>query len=400
MNNRVRRFDQVEIKGKAERTPEGYIRADAIVTRTGIFKYANPDGTIRNELRHPDDVFASDSLQTLKSIPVTLDHPDSVFVTADNAKELSVGMTGENVHPDGKYLLCTLTITAKDAVEAIENGVRELSMGYFVDLMDENGTYDGEEYQYRQKNIDYNHLAIVVKARAGSAARLNLDSTDAIQTNREGERMPNLTKITLDGIQYEASQEVINALQKVKDEAEKLRSIIDNLKTVKLEGGIEGKAESPILDAVEKLKGERDSLKQKLDETEKKINGDAINEAAKVRMKIINAGNAILDGETVKKLDEMSNIDIMKQIILACSPKEKQDGLKAVLDKASEAYIQARFDAIVEDLPDRKTNALANQRAISTDQSGHDDKDQSIESSRTKYVDRLVNSWKPQKKAS
>ena len=45
--NDVARFDRGQVKGDAFITDEGYIKANAIVTRTGVFLYKNPDGTIR-----------------------------------------------------------------------------------------------------------------------------------------------------------------------------------------------------------------------------------------------------------------------------------------------------------------------------------------------------------------
>jgi hypothetical protein len=83
------RFDRGELRGAATRTDEGYIRADAIVTRVGVLTYRNKDGTLRRELRHPDDVFSAESLASLKLIPVTNEHPPGRLVNADNAKELS-----------------------------------------------------------------------------------------------------------------------------------------------------------------------------------------------------------------------------------------------------------------------------------------------------------------------
>jgi len=73
-------------------TSEGYLRGEAIVSRAGVFKYRNVDGSIRGELRHPDDVFNNDSLSTLKMIPITIDHPPE-FVNASNAHKYQVGYT-------------------------------------------------------------------------------------------------------------------------------------------------------------------------------------------------------------------------------------------------------------------------------------------------------------------
>ena len=55
------RFDAGNII-KITETKEGFLKGDAILTRTGVFTYVNADGSLRKELRHPDDVFVLDSL--------------------------------------------------------------------------------------------------------------------------------------------------------------------------------------------------------------------------------------------------------------------------------------------------------------------------------------------------
>jgi len=192
----VLRFDVGEI-GKTEITKEGFLRADSIVTRVGVFKYVNNDGTIRRELRHPTDVLRLDSLKTLEMVPITLEHPKDGLVNQDNAKQVSVGTTGENVRPIGNNIVSTLTITHKDAINKIKAGRQELSCGYELNLLEEVGTFEGERYDFRQTDIRYNHIAIVGSARAGSNARISLDSDDAVQeikhTDEDDETGPTIS---------------------------------------------------------------------------------------------------------------------------------------------------------------------------------------------------------------
>lgn len=55
-------------------TPEGYLIDRPILTRTGIFEYQNKDGSIRRELRLPEDVFDVESLKSYKGKPVIISH--------------------------------------------------------------------------------------------------------------------------------------------------------------------------------------------------------------------------------------------------------------------------------------------------------------------------------------
>lgn len=177
-------FDFVELP-KIKKTPDGFLTGNAIVTKTGVFKYKTWSGKVMYQLRHPDDVFADKSLHSLRLIPVTLDHPDEI-VTIDNAESLQVGSTGDEVLVKGDKVICSLSIFKKNAVQAIKRGKKQLSLGYRHNLVEEAGEYEGQKYTHRQINICYNHLAIVDAGRVGPDARLNLDSV-SVMINEENE---------------------------------------------------------------------------------------------------------------------------------------------------------------------------------------------------------------------
>ena len=56
------RVDSIKIDTHSSR--EGFFYDEPILTRTGIFDYKNPDGSIRRELRLPEQVFDPDSLSS------------------------------------------------------------------------------------------------------------------------------------------------------------------------------------------------------------------------------------------------------------------------------------------------------------------------------------------------
>lgn len=168
------RFDSIKMP-KVVRTPEGYLRGEVVVSRAGVFKYRNNDGTVRGELRHPDEIFKTDSLETLKMIPVTNNHPPE-FVSSTNSHKYQVGYTGEHYDVMDDKVVVSMTVTHQDAIDAILGGKLELSMGYDVSLKEESGTYKSEKYDFKQIAPRYNHLAIVEKGRAGSEARFRFDN--------------------------------------------------------------------------------------------------------------------------------------------------------------------------------------------------------------------------------
>jgi len=349
------RYDSGTIKGKADVGDDGAIRTFGVVTRTGVFYYQNPDGTIRRELRHPDEVFSAESLRSMQLIPVTVGHR-APKITVDNAKEFQVGTVGERIEPDGKNVIAPIVISHRDGINALEIGIRQLSLGYEAEMLEEGGTYDGQPYEYKQTNIRYNHLAIVETARAGSDARIYLDSADAFEITEteinnnqtEGSNMP---KVRLDGIEYEAAQEVINSLNKANENLSHLQTRLDSMKEVDV-GGVKHLSESAVIAALEKERGEKDAIKVKLDESEKRSGAEAISAAVNARVKVLNAGNRVLDKNTVLKLDSMDSANIMKLVISECTPEALRADLKTKLDSASPDYLEARFDAACVGMPD------------------------------------------------
>lgn len=179
-NLQVRRFDYGQLRN-ATKTPQGFLMCPGFATRTGVFPYMDGDGKIRRELRHPDDVFDPESLVTLKFAPVTIEHPP-VMVDPSNVGKYRKGHTTDRVEVNREMVDTDVIVEDQDAIDAVEkDGLRELSSGYTADVVEESGTYNGAPYDYRQKNIRYNHVAIVKRGRAGPEVRLRLDAADAEQ---------------------------------------------------------------------------------------------------------------------------------------------------------------------------------------------------------------------------
>lgn len=471
----ILRYDQGEV-GNVEITDEGFLKATPIVTRLGVLIYKNPDGTLRRELRHPNDILRSDSLDTMKMIPITNDHPAERTVDNRTAKQFQVGYTGENVHPDGLFIKVPIVITDSVAVVDVQNGKDNLSLGYKVDLVKENGEYDGHRYDFRQTNVRYNHLAIVNSARAGSEVRINMDSEDAIhieedETHKDavltykrrqalpdsafcfvrgrGEnkvrkfpahdaahvrnglsRLPqsnispadkartlaclkrkakqydievgdnqdnsssfddynldsneltliskkgggnmDLPVIRIDNIDYEASQEVINAYTKSVGRVDELE------KSVKT-----------ITDEKEALQAKVDTAEEELKTLkEHDVNKD-VADAVKVRLDLERTAEKILDEKERENLDSMNNVDIKKAIIVKKFPDSKE---KLDAEDVTDVYIDARFDSVVESI-DSGGSTIADQRqkAAPRNDGSHTD---SVEDARAKMIERQENLYK------
>lgn len=342
----VSRFDRGIVKGDAVETEEGYIRAKAIVTRTGIFHYHNADGTTRRELRHPDDVWNEDSISSMELIPVTNNHPDEKLVNAKNFKNLAIGYTGETIRKDGNYILANVVITDQEAVDWIKNkGRKELSLGYTVDLHKEDGEYNGEPYDHRQKNIRYNHLAIVNTARAGAEARIALDSQDTVEILKEGDEMVK-RKIKIDNEEVMLEPSTADYVEKLEEDLKNLRAEKERI----------DEEIAAIKDKLSKAEAERDSYKDKAASKEDKADEKSIAldqaaflKAVSERVKILKIADETLEKAQKANLDSMSDIEIKKAIISQCRKS-------VVLDGKSPAYIEAMFDTILDDKNTQKVN--------------------------------------------
>lgn len=77
------------------------------------------------------------------------------------------GVTGEEIEFDGETLYANLKLFSDAMGNEIENGKKELSLGYRCKYMKQRGVYKGQEYEYIQVNLRGNHLALVDEGRMG-----------------------------------------------------------------------------------------------------------------------------------------------------------------------------------------------------------------------------------------
>ena len=248
-------------------------------------------------------------------------------------------------------------------------------MGYTSDIeMAEPGsTWCGVEYDYIQRNIKYNHCAIVDAGRAGDNAKIELrvDSADAVLedklvTKDGGTKM--LKKINLDGIDYEAEESVIKALNTEKKRADDAVAELSKFKE-------DSAKELSVMTA------ERDTQKERADKAEEDLakakaealDSTKLDEAVNARIELYK--NAEKAGVEVK--NDMKDADIKKAVIAKIFPKANLDGKDS-------AYIDARYDATVEMLAER---ADSNSRQVLADTpNNHAD---SVDDARQRMIDKM-----------
>ena len=324
----MQRFDNVTFA--ATKTAEGFIRDTPIVGRAGILLYHSADGTERREYRPPDEAFKADSLASLMGKPITIGH--KAFVTSDNAAQVApVGSVLSAGRQDGNNIIADIV------VYNLDTDSRELSCGYTLTLDETPGTTpDGQHYDAIQRNIVYNHLAIVPQGRAG-VARLNMDGEQVIDdedNSKEDKNMAEMTKVRLDsGIEYDCAPEVKVAIEKMRKDSADAKKAYDTLQ-----------AKFDALGA--ELAKEKEG--RKADAEKAKANFD---EAIKARVELLKVAEA----HKVVNADSMTDTEIKTAVIKAV----RGDAIN--LDGKSADYIEAAYDMAKADVKQHE-DGMAEQR--------------------------------------
>ena len=353
---------------KMVRTDEGYLQGRAVLTNVGVFPYMMPDGSVRRELRPKEEVFADASMVSLRGKPLTNDHP-TVAVTSENAKDLQVGFVGDGVTRDDYHLIAPLTVTVKDAVDAVDAGKRALSCGYRANVVTTSKTYDikdwqgnvvdkktyecpgvwnGVPYDAIQTDIVYNHVALVEKGRAGDAAVLRMDGAgvrvpmSVPHKHQDTHKGTTMMKIRLDnGLEYDTAPEVAVAYKALEADCKDAVDLL-NAKDAELQNEKEDarktKAELQAQldlaqDKVKQLETEMAKLQKDSEDPEK------LDAAVAARLALLATASKVkVDGA-----DKMDAASLKKAIVAAARPGLSLDGKPA-------EYLDAAFEVVRLDL--------------------------------------------------
>lgn len=199
----IRRYDYSPLL--VSTTPSGGKRIDANIFRTGVQEYKMADGSIRRELRHPDEVFSPASLASWAGAPVTVDHPIDM-VTPNNWKDVAIGHI-DQPEPDGIFGRTQVHVNDAKAIERIGVDLIECSGGYTAECDPTPGEWEGQRYDGKQVNIRGNHLALGPRdwGRAGRMVGLRLDGLSDSVGESILTHPPEavIMKVTIDGVEYE-----------------------------------------------------------------------------------------------------------------------------------------------------------------------------------------------------
>lgn len=341
----MQRYDNFQIQ--AIKTDEGFIKDSPIIGRTGILVYMNADGSTRREYRPPEEAFKADSLASIRGKPITMGHHGLVTNETYNQSK-PIGTVLSEGKQDGE------NIRADVVIYDLNTDDRELSCGYQTELEETSGvTPTGEHYDAIQRNIIYNHLAIVPRGRAGNA-RLNMDGEQILDME-----VKSMSKIKLDnGIEYDVPAEVEVAMKAMTEKADEQKKEFDALSA---------KYDSATAE-IEKLKA--DAEKQEADFKAK------FDEAVKTTIEL----RSIAQKHGIEKADEMSNDEIKKAVVAKVHPKLNLDGKSA-------EYIAVAFD-LAKDTDVQHEDAMAKQRKAMGGTETHHEDEMDLEKVKAEFMEK------------
>lgn len=317
------------------RTADGYLVAEARVARTGIQDYLGTEIDPDNEhglrdkpivkvYRPESSVFHKDAMQSYAYRPMTNGHPGGEGVNAKNWKDHAIGQTGGEVVRDGEFVKVPLVLMDAKAIEDYEAGKRELSMGYGAEVVFQDGkTPDGEHFDVYLGPMKMNHLSLEHRARGGEKLRIG----DKQPTPTGGHDMADaLRKFLVDGISIDVTEQGVQALEKLTKQLADAGINVQQLKDA------HATALAAKDNELAKKDAEIDGLKSK------QLSDADIDKRVQARADLITKAKSIADADYTGKGDA----EIRKAVVIA------KLGDAAIAGK-TEAYIDARFDLLVED---------------------------------------------------
>lgn len=170
--------DFVAIKKTRVKTPEGFLRAEANITRIGDFLYSKgeidlssfknikPNDSGQHKIHRTEGTVNNPkTLASIKGAPVTLGHPKD-GVNPTNWRTETVGnLVGNPEYSDG-VVKGDLVICEDEAIKQVEGGLDKLSIGYSINVIEKDGSL------YTDGPMHVNHVALVEHPRAGPNFRI------------------------------------------------------------------------------------------------------------------------------------------------------------------------------------------------------------------------------------
>jgi 8-oxo-dGTP pyrophosphatase MutT (NUDIX family) len=293
------------------------------ISRSGVFQYLGrsigaPEPDKIYNVYRPAEEFTPETLESFQLIPIVDDHtmlgPRDAGLTPAESKGVH-GTTGEGVLFEDGVLYAPLRIFSETLSRMIEAGKTALSLGYRCIYEKASGIFDGQAYDYIQRQLRGNHLALVDAARCDVAVldhHMAFDHFDLALDNSKETTMAEAMK----------KDELEDRLKKAEDELKECKDFMASR--------MAKDAEEEKMKEEEKKKAEDESekeAKEAKDAEEEKKEKEAADKKARDEM----------TEEEKKKADEKKAED---------EEKEKKDGMDAAELKRLSAELKTVTTAL------------------------------------------------------
>lgn len=363
------------MRGDRKQLPSGGVRLTGELTKSGVFEYQDSAGKVWREYRPPEEVSKADSLATIEDLPVTIGHPP-LGVSAKNFGKLAVGhVRAAETSTAGADVLVRGTLVAgrSDAVEGVMSGkLSETSMGYRCRVDSSPGTTpDGKAYDRVQRDITYNHVALLPDGGARLGTRVDGADAPALRLDAEGNQIAPACCADCEGRADDHlpwNDCMAKAMKEYGDEdqAKKVCGSIkakygDSMKTTIRKDGKAIEVDAGSVEHISYLEAERDAANARADANEAELAKHREDSAKRERAELVSVAAKALGKEF--KADGLTDRQVREKVIAKAMPKVKCDG-------KDDIYVSGMFDAALFQLagaavaPKRGSQSLVNAFAL------------------------------------
>ncbi|MGV7078482.1 DUF2213 domain-containing protein [Testudinibacter sp. P80/BLE/0925] len=286
---------------------------DNPLSKEGVFLYRGnqitlPDGSkppdpdeLYPVYRPADELSDKEAIDSFKLVPWVDDHAmlgkeELGMMPAE--KKGVCGVIGQDVYFKDGTLYGNIKAFSEALARRIENGKKDLSLGYRCRYEHSPGVWNGKKYDYIQRNLRGNHLALVTNGRMGAEVQvLDHDDSNIGQFNftcdsqMEKKEMDKTNEapvgadsgVTLEAL-VEQLKQVVSGIAELKEQqgAEVEEEIQDSEAENEAPAGISGEEsedeDKSRSDPLDKILDMLESISDRLNAVEAKVNGSSEDE--------------------------------------------------------------------------------------------------------------------------
>lgn len=338
---------------KWEKTADGFLRCRARILAERVMPYARseltnlPDGFDGDHVMmyvSKESMSSAESIRSLEGCPIVIG--DHKWLSPDVVKQYGVGAVAGTPMMDGPYLVCDMMITDPQAIQDIESGkYPEISAAYNADTIFEQLDFDGIQYDARQTQLRYNHIAIIPRGHGRAGLDIKI-LNKAKGGNEMSDKAMVRVKLVNTGRFINVDEEVATAIEaETEASAGKEEATIKDLGKTMEELEEKNSSMEELQAEIDSLKGELSVYKEKLDEL---LGGGAIEAAAEGMVEEQGEASEILENSPVVD-EEGEEVD----------DKEKEAVMNSVKNLRGPALHSAVLSAIGLRVENMAPEALA-----------------------------------------